>query len=527
MPAPRKSAPGPKPKSAAGPKSKASRPEVYPLGEHLAELLNPALAEPKTQGFGEAPQPKFETAFPESHPRGLTGAAVTADTLKALLEEGDPNIRNRPAWLPHRPPRPDKSEGGRAFRVVSEFEPKGDQPRAIEELLKGVYANERDQVLLGVTGSGKTFTMAKVIEATQRPALVLAPNKTLAAQLYGEFRNFFPDNAVEYFVSYYDYYQPEAYVPRTDTYIEKESDINEQIDRMRHCGDPRGAGARRRDHCRLCLMHLRHWLGRDLYGDDVLAQAGRKGRPAPVRSSRPRGAAIQARAGSATFRVACFACVATRWKSSRPITRTAPGGSVSSAMRSSRIVEFDPLTGHKTQDLEFVKIYANSHYVTPRPTLLQSIEGIKTRTEGAARPASCAEGRLLEAQRLEQRTLFDLEMLDATGSCAGIENYSRYLTGPPPGRAAADSVRVSARQCAGVRRTRAMSRSRRSAACIGATIGAKRRSAEYGFRLPSCMDNRPLQLRGMGGDAAADGAASPPRPATGSWTKRQACSSSR
>ena len=238
MPAPRKSASAPKssaPKSSA--KSKASRPDLQPLDEHLAELLNPALAERRGglgQGFSEAPQPRFETPAPESHPRGLTGAAVSADLLKALLDEGDPNIRNRPPWVPHRPPRPDKSEGGRRFRVVSEFEPQGDQPQAIEELVKGVRANERDQVLLGVTGSGKTFTMAKVIEATQRPALILAPNKTLAAQLYGEFRSFFPDNAVEYFVSYYDYYQPEAYVPRTDTYIEKESDINEQIDRMRH-----------------------------------------------------------------------------------------------------------------------------------------------------------------------------------------------------------------------------------------------------------------------------------------------------
>ena len=225
--------PAPK-KPARAPNSKASRPEVYPLGEHLAELLNPALVEQKPQGFGEAPQAKFESAAPDSHPLGLIGAPASAESLKALIEQGDPNIRNRPPWTPHRPPRPDKSEGGRRFRVVSEFEPEGDQPQAIEELVKGVRANERDQVLLGVTGSGKTFTMAKVIEATQRPALILAPNKTLAAQLYGEFRSFFPDNAVEYFVSYYDYYQPEAYVPRTDTYIEKESDINEQIDRMRH-----------------------------------------------------------------------------------------------------------------------------------------------------------------------------------------------------------------------------------------------------------------------------------------------------
>ena len=151
----------------------------------------------------------------------MSGAGATIESLKELLDQGDPNIRNRPTWTPHRPPRPDKSEGGRKFRVVSEFEPRGDQPEAIRQLVEGVTAHERDQVLLGVTGSGKTFTMAKVIEATQRPALILAPNKTLAAQLYGEFKSFFPDNAVEYFVSYYDYYQPEAYVPRTDTYIEK------------------------------------------------------------------------------------------------------------------------------------------------------------------------------------------------------------------------------------------------------------------------------------------------------------------
>src|SRR5208282_3417421 len=238
MPAPRK--------PTRAPHSKASRPDLQPLDQHLAALLNPALVEPKPQGCGEAPQPKFESPAPESHPRvpgsspghgpgtGIIGATASAESLKELLDHGDPNIRERPPWTPHRPPRPEKSEGGRRLRVVSEFEPDGDQPQAIEELVKGVRGHERDQVLLGVTGSGKTFTMAKVIEATQRPALILAPNKTLAAQLYGEFRSFFPDNAVQYFVSYYDYYQPEAYVPRTDTYIEKESNINEQIDRMRH-----------------------------------------------------------------------------------------------------------------------------------------------------------------------------------------------------------------------------------------------------------------------------------------------------
>src|SRR6185437_14598440 len=206
---------------AKSPKSrpKASRPDVQPLGEHLAALLNPALNAP---GLSEAPA-KFE------HPRGLTGATATLESLKELLENGDPNLRGQPTWTPHRPSRPEKSEGGRKFNIVSEFDPKGDQPEAIRQLVEGVASHERDQVLLGVTGSGKTFTMAKVIEATQRPALILAPNKTLAAQLYGEFKSFFPNNAVEYFVSYYDYYQPEAYVPRTDTYIEKESSINEQI----------------------------------------------------------------------------------------------------------------------------------------------------------------------------------------------------------------------------------------------------------------------------------------------------------
>ena len=359
MPAPRK--------TAAGPKSKASRPEVHPLGEHLAELLNPALAEPKRQGFGEAPQPKFEAPFPESHPRGLTGATASAESLKELLDQGDPNIRNRPPWLPHRPPRPDKSEGGRRFRVVSEFEPKGDQPQAITELVKGVEASERDQVLLGVTGSGKTFTMAKVIEATQRPALILAPNKTLAAQLYGEFKSFFPDNAVEYFVSYYDYYQPEAYVPRTDTYIEKESDINEQIDRMRHSATR--ALLERDDVIIVASVSCIYGIGsvetytamtfslklgdkvdqRQLVKDLVALQYKRVQAGDFSRGLfRVRGDTIEvfpAHYEDRAWRIGMF------------------GDEIE------LIVEFDPLTGAKTQDLEFVKIYANSHYVTPRPTL--------------------------------------------------------------------------------------------------------------------------------------------------------------
>jgi excinuclease ABC subunit B len=487
MPAPRKSASGPK---SSGPKSKASRPEVHPLGEHLAELLNPALVEPKPQGFGEAPQPKFESPAPESHPRGLTGAAVSADSLKALLEEGDPNIRNRPPWLPHRPPRPDKSEGGRAFRVVSEFEPKGDQPQAIAELLKGVEANERDQVLLGVTGSGKTFTMAKVIEATQRPALVLAPNKTLAAQLYGEFKSFFPDNAVEYFVSYYDYYQPEAYVPRTDTYIEKESDINEQIDRMRHSATR--ALLERDDVIIVASVSCIYGIGsvetytamtfslklgdkvdqRQLVKDLVALQYKRVQAGDFSRGLfRVRGDTIEvfpAHYEDRAWRIGLF------------------GDEIES------IVEFDPLTGVKTQDLEFVKVYANSHYVTPRPTLLQSIEGMKLELKQRLDQLH-AQGRLLEAQRLEQRTLFDLEMLEATGSCAGIENYSRYLTGRRPGEPPptlfeylpdnalvfTDESHVTIPQIGGMYR---------------GDYRRKATLAEYGFRLPSCMDNRPLRF---------------------------------
>ena len=476
-------------KNAAGPKSKASRPEVHPLGEHLAELLNPALAE-RRGGFGEAPQPKFESPAPESHPRGLTGAAVSADSLKALLEEGDPNIRNRPPWVPHRPPRPDKSEGGRRFRVVSEFEPQGDQPQAIDEIVKGVRANERDQVLLGVTGSGKTFTMAKVIEATQRPALVLAPNKTLAAQLYGEFKSFFPDNAVEYFVSYYDYYQPEAYVPRTDTYIEKESDINEQIDRMRHSATR--ALLERDDVIIVASVSCIYGIGsvetytamtfslklgdkvdqRQLVKDLVALQYKRVQAGDFSRGLfRVRGDTIEvfpAHYEDRAWRIGLF------------------GDEIE------LIVEFDPLTGVKTQDLEFVKIYANSHYVTPRPTLLQSIEGMKLELKGRLDQLH-HQGRLLEAQRLEQRTLFDLEMLEATGSCAGIENYSRYLTGRRPGEPPptlfeylpdnalvfTDESHVTIPQIGGMYR---------------GDYRRKATLAEYGFRLPSCMDNRPLRF---------------------------------
>ncbi len=437
-----------------------------------------------------APAPPTQPALPEpSHPHGMSGAAATAESLQALLVAGDPNIRTGVAWTPHRPARPDKSEGGIHFDLVSEFEPKGDQPAAIAELVKGVTAHERDQVLLGVTGSGKTFTMAQVISETQRPALILAPNKTLAAQLYGEFKSFFPNNAVEYFVSYYDYYQPEAYVPRTDTYVEKESSINEQIDRMRHSATR--ALLERDDVIIVASVSCIYGIGsvetytamtftvtqgetisqRQLIADLVALQYKRSAGDFSRGVFRVKGDTVDvfpAHYEDRAWRLAFF------------------GDEVES------ITEFDPLTGKKSHDLEFVKLYANSHYVTPRPTLLQSIKGIKGELKQRL-DALYAAGRLLEAQRLEQRTLFDLEMLEATGSCAGIENYSRYLTGRKPGEPPptlfeylpdnalvfADESHVTVPQIGGMYR---------------GDFRRKATLAEYGFRLPSCLDNRPLRF---------------------------------
>ena len=420
--------------------------------------------------------------------RGMTGAAATVRALETLLREGRPEFSTRP-WTPHRPARPEKSEGGQRLVVKSDFSPKGDQPQAIADLVEGVGRHDRTQVLLGVTGSGKTFTMAKVIEATQRPALVLAPNKTLAAQLYGEFKSFFPDNAVEYFVSYYDYYQPEAYVPRTDTYIEKESSINEQIDRMRHSATR--ALLERDDVIIVASVSCIYGIGsvetysamtftlkqreridqRQLIADLVALQYKRSAGDFFRGSFRVRGDVIEnfpAHYEDRAWRVCLF------------------GDEIES------IHEIDPLTGQKTDELEFVKIYANSHYVTPRPTLLQAIAGIKQELRSRLAELNTA-GRLLEAQRLEQRTLYDLEMMEATGSCAGIENYSRYLTGrkmgePPPtlfeyvpdnALVFVDESHVTIPQLGGMYR---------------GDFRRKATLAEYGFRLPSCMDNRPLRF---------------------------------
>ncbi|MCY1643712.1 excinuclease ABC subunit UvrB [Methylorubrum sp. SL192] len=525
--------------------AKADRPELMPLDEHLAALLNPALnrnrlkaVEPEPEpprkgrgqkgeakaykkiaqdGFAEAPQagfaigdaadvdPRLAQALglvppddgpaPETAPDADTpslateGVSATVEALERLLVEGNPLFKNGEAWVPHRPERPAKSEGGVKFTLKSEFTPAGDQPTAIAALVEGVRTAERDQVLLGVTGSGKTFTMAKVIEETQRPALILAPNKTLAAQLYGEFKSFFPDNAVEYFVSYYDYYQPEAYVPRSDTFIEKESSINEQIDRMRHSATR--ALLERDDVIIVASVSCIYGIGsvetytamsftvslgerieqRQLIADLVALQYKRIQSDFARGTFRVRGDVIElwpAHLEDRGWRIGLF------------------GDEIES------IVEFDPLTGKKLNELKFVKVYANSHYVTPRPTLQQAIKGIKTELKQRVEELT-RMGRLIEAQRLEQRCTFDIEMIEATGACNGIENYSRYLTGRKPGEPPptlfeylpdnalvfTDESHVTVPQIGGMYK---------------GDFRRKATLAEYGFRLPSCLDNRPLRF---------------------------------
>ncbi|CDN53932.1 UvrABC system protein B [Neorhizobium galegae bv. officinalis bv. officinalis str. HAMBI 1141] len=449
-----------------------------------------ASSDPKTRArAGLNPVAGMDTSLEEAENLASGAVTATVEALSALIESGNPLFKDGKLWTPHRPARPEKSEGGVTIRMSSDYEPAGDQPTAIRDLVAGINDNERSQVLLGVTGSGKTFTMAKVIEATQRPAVILAPNKTLAAQLYSEFKNFFPDNAVEYFVSYYDYYQPEAYVPRSDTFIEKESSINEQIDRMRHSAT---RSLLERDDCIIvasvsCIygigsvetytaMTFQMSVGdrldqRQLLADLVAQQYKRQDINFVRGSFRVRGDTIEifpAHLEDAAWRISMF------------------GDEIDA------ITEFDPLTGHKVGDLKSVKIYANSHYVTPRPTLNGAIKAIKE--ELKHRLAELEKGgRLLEAQRLEQRTRYDIEMLEATGSCAGIENYSRYLTGRNPGEPPPtlfeyipdnallfiDESHVSVSQIGGMYR---------------GDFRRKATLAEYGFRLPSCMDNRPLRF---------------------------------
>ena len=405
--------------------------------------------------------------------------------IRTTLDEPETGV----SFVPHRPSRPEKAEGGKRFELVTDYTASGDQPAAIAELAAAARAGDKDQVLLGVTGSGKTFTMAKVIEELQRPALILAPNKILAAQLYGEFKSFFPNNAVEYFVSYYDYYQPEAYVPRSDTYIEKESSINESIDRMRHSATR--ALLERDDVIIVASVSCLYGIGSvETYSAMIFDL--KKGQSVDQREIIRKLVALQYKRNDAAFMRGNF-----RVKGDN--LEIFPSHYEDSAWRVSffgdeieEIVEFDPLTGKKVASLNSVRIYANSHYVTPGPTMKQAVEAIKFELTERLKELEI-EGKLLERQRLEQRTNFDLEMIAATGSCNGIENYSRFLTGRLPGEPPptlfeylpenavlfVDESHVTIGQINGMSR------------------GDHRRKitlAEYGFRLPSAIDNRPLRF---------------------------------
>jgi len=393
------------------------------------------------------------------------------------------------SFVPHRPARPPKAEGGKRFKLVSDYEPAGDQPTAIRELVEQAAAGERDQVLLGVTGSGKTFTMAKVIDALQRPALILAPNKILAAQLYGEFKQFFPDNAVEYFVSYYDYYQPEAYVARSDTYIEKESSVNEAIDRMRHSATR--SLLERDDVIIVASVSCLYGIGSvETYSAMIFDL--KKGESADNREIIRKLVALQYKRNDAAIQRGNFR---VRGDS----LEIFPSHYEDTAWRVSffgdeieSITEFDPLTGKTIANLNAIRIYANSHYVTPGPTLKQATEAIRHELTERLKELE-AEGKLLEHQRLEQRTNFDLEMIHATGSCAGIENYSRFLTGRLPGEPPPTLFEYLPENA-----LLFVDESHQTVPQIGAMAkGDHRRKitlAEYGFRLPSCIDNRPLRF---------------------------------
>jgi excinuclease ABC subunit B len=428
-------------------------------------------------GFAEAPQQLIEPL------------PALADGPRAGLEGLRPEAIHLPIFEPHRPPKPPKSEGGKRFELISEYEPKGDQPTAIAELVEGANANERDQVLLGVTGSGKTYTMAQVIDRTNRPALILAPNKTLAAQLYGEFQQFFPNNAVEYFVSYYDYYTPEAYVPRSDTYIEKESSINEQIDRMRHSATR--ALLERDDVIVVASVSCIYGIG-DVETYSAMTFAIKKGARFPQRQLLADLVALHYRRNDQNF-------VRGTFRVRGDTIELFPSHLDDRAWRISlfgdeveAITEFDPLTGQKRAELEQVKVYSNSHYVTPKPTLEQAVSRIKEDLRLRLSEFNAA-GRILEAQRLEQRCMFDMEMMIATGSCAGIENYSRYLTGRKPGEPPPTLFEYLPDNCLVF-----IDESHVTVPQIGAMFrgdfNRKATLAEYGFRLPSCIDNRPLRF---------------------------------
>jgi len=408
---------------------------------------------------------------------------VRSDFEKSLA------LAEQATWVPVPITRPEKGEGGKAFELVSEYQPAGDQPEAIAELVAGVEGGERDQVLLGVTGSGKTYTMAQVIQRTQKPALILAPNKTLAAQLYGEMKSFFPHNAVEYFVSYYDYYQPEAYVPRTDTYIEKEAHINQQIDRMRHAATR--ALLERDDVIIVASVSCIYGIGSvETYSEMTLDL--KVGSAIDRNQLLKRFVDLQYRRNDNYFGRGAFRVRGDSvelWPAHLE-DRAWRFGLFGDELE--EIVEFDPLTGKRTDTLKKTRIYANSHYVTPRPTLQQAMKGIKA--ELAERLTFLRQnGMLLEAERLEQRISLDLEMMDAAGFCPGIENYSRFLTGRNPGEppptlfeyipedalVILDESHVTVPQLGGMFR---------------GDFRRKWTLSEFGFRLPSCVDNRPLKF---------------------------------
>jgi excinuclease ABC subunit B len=399
--------------------------------------------------------------------------------LTLLLGSQAPNLKSSVA----------EQDAGKPFEIISEFAPAGDQPIAIPELTNGLLQGDWDQVLLGVTGSGKTFTIAHVIQEVRRPTLILAPNKTLAAQLYGEMKAFFPNNAVEYFVSYYDYYLPEAYVPRTDTYVEKEASINEQIDRMRHSATR--ALLEREDVIIVASVSCIYGIGAvETYGNMTIIL--KSGMEIDLQKLMRRLVELQYRRNDTAFQRGSFR---VRGDS----LEIFPAHLEDRAWRLSffgeeleSIQEFDPLTGQSTSSLEQVRVFANSHYVTPKPTLTQAIQEIKVELKQQL-SVLYENGKLLEAQRLEQRTTFDMEMMEATGSCAGIENYSRYLSGRNAGEAPPTLFEYLPENAMLI-----VDESHVTVPQLGAMykgdFARKSTLSEYGFRLPSCLDNRPLKF---------------------------------
>ena len=373
------------------------------------------------------------------------------------------------------------------FKIVSENKPKGDQPQAIKKLIDGLEKRKQSQVLLGVTGSGKTFTIANVIEKYNRPTLIMAPNKTLAAQLYEELKVLFPNNAVEYFVSYYDYYQPEAYVPRSDTFIEKESSINEQIDRFRHSATR--SLVEREDVIIVASVSCIYGIGSvDSYSKMTLEI--KKGQNINLMEFLRELVELQYKRNNIDFRRGMFRVTGDR-------VDVFPAHLEDIAWRISffgdeveNIKEFDPLTGEFIQSFEEVKIFANSHYITPKPRLENAIKEIKKDLKIRLEEFD-KEKKLLEFQRLKERTNFDLEMIQATGTCSGIENYSRYLSGRQPGEAPPtlyefipeNSLLIIDESHVSVPQINGMYKGDRS---------RKKTLSDYGFRLPSALDNRPL-----------------------------------